>query len=110
MKQIKAILHGECILSQSSLPTDAILEEIKDPFVIIANSEVTGNHHVIDMKPGVEVYKSGTKRFIKNSGPTQVRCVIAERHNAIDLAPGVWEVGIQQEFDYFAMAKKNVAD
>lgn len=110
MNPIKAILHGECILSESSLPADAVREEINESFVIIANSEVTGNHHIVDMKPGVEVFKTSTKRFIKNSVPTQVRCVVAERHTAIDLAPGVWDIGIQQEFDYFAMAKKNVAD
>lgn len=107
----KGILHGECIIFQSEIPSDAISENHKNNVVIVAPSEVTGNHHVIDRpETGVEFFKSGNRRFMKNSVPTNVRCVIAERHSAIEIPPGNWEIGIQQEFDYFAMRKQNVAD
>jgi hypothetical protein len=106
-----AVLHGECIIYKSTIPTDAVVENHDNKsFTIVAESEVTGNHHVIDIKPGVQFLNSGTRRFMKNSVPTDIRCVIAERHSNITIPAGEWEVGIQQEFDYFAMAKKNVAD
>jgi hypothetical protein len=112
MKQkAKGIIHGECIIFQSTIPSDAVIEKHKAGPVIIAPSEVTGNHHVIDKpKSGVDFYKKGDKRFIRNSVPTNVRCVIAERHTAIEIPPGDWEIGIQNEFDYLTMQKQKVAD
>jgi hypothetical protein len=109
-KATPAILHGECMIFASQLPSGAVKEKLKSGPVIIANSEVTGNHHVIDAPAGVDFYKDGERRFVVASKPTQVRCVIADRHSAIDLQPGVWEIGIAQEYDYFAQAKRNVAD
>jgi hypothetical protein len=35
---------------------------------------------------------------------------MAERHTTIDIAPGTYTIGIQQEYDYIAFAKRNVAD
>jgi len=110
-KPSQAVLHGECILfSVSRLPKGAVKEEINGNYVIIANSEVTGNHHVVDLAPGVEFYKKGEKRFIKNKVPTTVRCVVADRHSDISLTPGVWEVDYQKEYDYFTEALRNVRD
>lgn len=107
-----AVFHGECFIFESKLPKDVVEEQHTTPSVIIAESEVTGNHHVIDRKPGVKFFKSadGKSRFMQNDEPTQVRCVIAERHTAIDLAPGVWEFGIAEEYDYKAESKRKVAD
>jgi len=77
---------------------------------IIADSETTGNHHVVDCPAGVEFFQDGDKTYMKNSQPTQVRCVIAERHNPITLEPGAYEFGIQQEYDHLAQHLRNVAD
>jgi hypothetical protein len=106
----KAILHGECIIFESKIPEDAVLEKQDKSFVIIANSEVTGNHHVIDRPPTVQFFTKDQKRYMRNSKPTTVRCVIAERHTAIPIPAGDWEIGIQQEFDYIAQVKRNVQD
>ena len=109
MKQkTKAILHGECIIFESKIPEDAVLEKQDSSFVIIANSEVTGNHHVIDRPSTVQFFMKDKKRYMRNSKPTTVRCVIAERHTAIPIPAGDWEIGIQQEFDYIAQVKRNV--
>ena len=113
-KKSKGILHGECIVFESKIPANAELEVQKPgaQFVIVANSEVTGNHHVIDLKPrnGVQFFKAGAKRYMRNTVPTDIRCVIADRHTNITIPPGEHEIGIQQEFDYFTMAKQNVQD
>jgi hypothetical protein len=110
----KGVLHGECIVFESKIPKDAVLEKAKEgaTFMIVAESEVTGNHHVIDLKPGnaVQFFRAGNKRFMRNTVPTEIRCVVAERHTAITLPPGEHEIGIQQEFDYFTQAKRNVQD
>ena len=62
--QKKAYVHGECFFVESSLTSDCVSENpqkitVNDNgsnYVIVADSEVTGNHHVVDMKEGVEFF------------------------------------------------------
>ena len=109
-----AILHGECGILAAKIPADATAIQPKDNVLILADSETTGNHHVLDVIPGVEVLEYGSenqkKRFIRNSVPAQVRCVHADRHDTLEIPAGEWELTIAQEFDYFAMSKRNVRD
>lgn len=105
------ILHGEAMLFPASLPAEA--EEItptNDSFHIIADSETTGNHHVIDMVPKTKIFKFGNRMFVKNENETRVRCVHPNRHNAITLEPNVWEIGRQQEYDHYAQNLRAVRD
>jgi len=105
------ILHGEAMLFPSKLPADAVeIKPTNDQFHIIADSETTGNHHVVDMVKGTKVYRSGNRTFIANTKPTQVRCVHANRHSAIAMPPSIYEVGIQQEYDHFAQNLRSVQD
>ena len=110
-KQNEVILHGEAMLFLAELPSDAVeIKPTNAQYHIIADSETTGNHHVIDMVPGTRVFQSGSRTFVKNTKKTQVRCVHANRHNAITLNPGIREVSIQQEFDHFAQNLRQVRD
>lgn len=105
------ILHGEAMLFPSELPADAVEIKPSNPqYHIIADSETTGNHHVIDMEPGVSIFKQGDRTFIKNEKKTRVRCVHPNRHDAIELDPGVFECDYQQEYDHFAQNLRNVRD
>jgi hypothetical protein len=108
----EVILHGECAIKTGAvIPDSAKRRVIKEKAVIIADSETTGNHHVIDMKPGVEFFDTEDGRsFMQNSVPTDVRCVVADRHDSITLEPGTYEIGMQQEYDYFEQALRNVRD
>lgn len=109
--QIEVILHGEAMIFQADVPADA--QEIQASnvsFHIIADSETTGNHHVVDAKSGVRFFKKGNTMYMKNTEPTQVRCVHANRHSAITIAPGTYEFGTQQEYDHFAQNLRNVRD
>jgi hypothetical protein len=108
----EVILHGECaIKTNAKVPANAKLRKIKGNQVIIADSETTGNHHVVDVIKGVEFFdtKEGVS-YMKNSVPTKVRCVMADRHDEITLEAGTYEFGIQQEYDYFEQALRNVRD
>jgi hypothetical protein len=114
--RIPGFLHGECLVTRiDSIPSDAVSEpvDLSKGFVIIADSETTGNHHVLDCPPaaGVEFFKTPTgKRYVKVDNTTQVRCVVADRHTAIPMTPGTYEIGFQQEYDYFEQAARNVRD
>jgi hypothetical protein len=105
------ILHGEAMLFPSSLPSDAVeIKPTNNKFHIIADSETTGNHHVIDMVPQTKIYQSGNRLFVKNTKKTKVRCVHENRHDSITLEPNVWEVDRQQEYDHFEQNLRAVRD
>jgi hypothetical protein len=113
MKNNECILHGECIVTPGKIPNDAVLKSpnTTQGYMIVADSEVTGNHHVVDLFEGVQFFESpGGKLFMKNSIPTQIRCVKADRHTSIEIAPGSYEFSFQQEYDYFSEALRNVRD
>lgn len=109
----KAYLHGECIIFQTSIPADASTENLPEKdFVIIADSETTGNHHVIDLpKQGkITFFNKDNKRFFKNEVSVSAKCVIDKRHHTVQIPPGEWGVIPQQEFDYLTMEKRAVQD
>jgi hypothetical protein len=106
------ILHGEAMLFPAELPADCVEVQHNNanPY-IIADSETTGNHHVVDMPAGTKVFKSKDDRiFIVNTTETRVRCVHADRHSPITMEPGTWEVGIQQEYDHLEQHMRQVRD
>lgn len=111
-KSNNVILHGEAMIFNSKLPKGATkIKTTNNQYHIIADSETTGNHHVVDINENVEFYmdENGTM-FMVNEEPTQVRCVLADRHSAIPLSPGCWEFGIQQEYDHFEQNLRAVKD
>lgn len=111
MNMNKVILHGEAMIFASNLPKDAVeIASSHKDMHIIADSETTGNHHVIDVKPKTRFYRSGETIFMVNEEPTQVRCVLEKRHDAIPIETGTWEFGIQKEYDHFAQNLRNVRD
>jgi hypothetical protein len=106
------VLHGEAMVFQSKIPKNVKrIDPSNNDHHIIADSETTGNHHVIDCIDGVELFQSddGTT-YMKNTKPTKVRCVMADRHTAYEFSPGTWEFGIQKEYDHFAQNLINVRD
>jgi hypothetical protein len=112
MNSNEVILHGEATVFPSSIPSAAKKKRVKrGAFVIVANSETTGNHHVVDTPEGVNFYEtdSGTL-FMESKVDTQIRCVHENRHDAITIPPGTYEFGTQQEYDPFAARMQQVRD
>lgn len=105
-----AILHGECALLGASIPAEAMIEKVKGAFIIVAPSETTGNHHVIDMVEGVQFFTHDKQRYMRNTKPTNIRCLMEHRHDTVTVPPGEWFVGVAQEYDYFEQARRNVRD
>lgn len=109
---IPLVLHGEAMCFKSKLPSSAKkIKPSNDSFHIIAPSETTGNHHVVDFHEGVEFFMDadGTM-FMVNEKETNIRCVLEHRHGTIPLEPGCWEFGTQQEYDYLNKHLQKVRD
>lgn len=112
MKNNEVILHGECMVFASKLPENVKKrKKNKDGYVIVADSETTGNHHVVDEIDGVDFYEnSNGVIFMQSSVDTTIRCLHKERHDEIVLSPGTYEFGTQQEYDPFASRMQKVRD
>lgn len=111
--KVPGFSHGECLVFGTSIPEGAVevpASELKDGRVIIALSEVTGNHHYIDLHPGVQVFRKDGKTFFRNTSDMEVKCVLTQRHHALVVPPGEWGLSTAQEYDYVTEAKRNVAD
>lgn len=108
----KVILHGEAmIFGAASIPKDAKpLPPSNTAFHIIADSETTGNHHVVDADEGVFFFVKDSTVYMKNTVETRVRCLHADRHSTTTIAPGLWEFGIQQEYDHVSEALRKARD
>lgn len=105
-------VHGEAFVFPSKLPTGAKKKNIgNESFVIIAESETTGNNHVVDVMEGVDFYEDekGTL-FMESRVDTNIRCVHENRHDAITIPAGTYEFGSQQEYDPFAERMRRVTD
>ncbi len=111
MEKNKVILHGECMVFPSEIPATATPLLVAKDYLVVADSETTGNYHVVDALEGVNFFRNETgTTFMKNSKPTRIRCVMENRHDAITLEPGAWEFGLQQEYDYFTDSHRVVRD
>lgn len=108
----KLIMHGECICRQiGKLPSNLKPVKAKNGFVIIAQSEVTGNHHQVAVKEReVEFYERGGVLYAKVLNPTTVECVLKERHDIVELPTGFWEFQKAVEYDPLEQELRSVAD
>ncbi len=108
---MKTHLHGESQLNKiEELPAGVKEVKTNGEYHIIAESEISGNHHVIDLNEDVKFYEKDGIFYMKNDTETQVRCIVKERHDAITLEPGVWEIDFQQEYDYLKKEIRRVSD
>ena len=104
--------HGEvAIMDKALMPKSAKKLVAKDSRYILANSETTGNHHVLVAKDGVDVYEApdGTL-FVHVEEEAEVKCVLEERHDTQVLPAGDYIVRRKVEYDHLLHTKKVVAD
>lgn len=73
---------------------------------VLAEGEATGHAHVVEADDATLV-KEGD-RILLHLGSEGT--VVHEEHKPITLAPGVYEIGRVQEYDYFSKMSRPVAD
>lgn len=73
---------------------------------MLAEGEVTGHFHGIEEDES-ELIQIGEKILLKLAKAATLR---HQEHKPITLEPGLWEVGIVQEYDYFSKMVKKVVD
>lgn len=100
---MKHASHGEINFYKTDLVISQNLKKINaiNKMYIVAESEVTGNHHYVEEKEDVTLYIDNNGIiWIENKVTANVRCVIESRHSTVELEPGIWIVEPSLEYDY----------
>lgn len=108
---MKTYFHGECVIRKTDkIPYGAKKVSPVNGSYKIADSEVTGNYHLLEAHEGVEVYEKDGVLYAKASSETKAYCVDESRHDTITLEPSIWEIEPAKEYDYLTQEKRNVKD
>ena len=113
---MKTWLHGEVVIKQvkKSVPKESKQIKAKNGRYKIADSESTGNFHLLEAKEGVVMYEKDGTLYCKNEVPVNVFCVDTKRHDTIELPKckpnEVYEITPAKEYDYISQEVRNVAD
>ena len=104
-------LHGEVVIfSGAKLPEGAKKVAPKKNCYILANSETTGNHHILVADEGVDVYEKDGVLFVHVEEEAQVKCVLEDRHDTQTLPAGDYIVRRKVEFDHLTQTPRLVQD
>lgn len=107
----KVYFHGELtILSGAKIPHEAKKVETKKKFHILAESETSGNHHILVCEEGVDLYEKDGTLYVHVEDEARVECVLKERHDTQVLPAGDYEVGRAFEYDHLAKTRRVVTD
>lgn len=108
---MRTLTHGEVILMKvKKLPEGLKKVKAKKGSYLLADSETSGNFHLLEEKAGVELYEKDGVLYCKNEVPVDVFCAHKDRHDNITLEPGVWEIDLAQEYDHLNDMTRKVAD
>lgn len=111
LKEIKMYRHGDIILKPvSKIPEGGKRSEHKE--LTIALGEATGHHHTlyepeVRKNPSIELVELDDGRFLIVREAVELR---HQEHSCLQIAPGMYEIGEEQEYDYFEETFKKVID
>lgn len=112
INQNEVIVHGEayvtpiCQLPKTAKP----IKHTNNQYHIVADSEQSGNHHVVDIQEDTQFFESEGKLYMNSKSPTSIRCLHENRHDTIEIPAGTYEFGTQQEYNPFEARLQNVRD
>ena len=104
--------HGElCIFEMNDVMPKGVKKlSPQNKHYILANSETTGNHHVLEAQDGLEVYEKDGVFYLVAETEANVSCAMKERHDTETLKPGKYFIKPALEFDHLTQTRRNVAD
>ena len=102
MKEV-ILAQGDVYLLKVSIPATAKLVTTTN---VIAKGEATGHAHTAE--GDVEIYERNGTMYLRvgSTGGT----IQHQEHELVTLTPGDYEIGIVQEYDYFAEEARRVQD
>ena len=96
------------LLPVKSFPKDS--KQIKDQRgVVLAEGEITGHYHGIEDEGVALMEAPSGARFVVNSGK-KAATLRHQEHKPISVPPGIFQIGIVREKDWFQDMVRNVVD
>jgi hypothetical protein len=108
--KVTQLQQGDVLLSLvSELPTST--KPIKDKRgVVLAEGEHSGHYHAFADSGGLELLESPNKvRFVRNNSKTSA-ILTHQEHKPVNVPPGIWQIGIVREKDWFSEMVRPVID
>ncbi len=104
---MEQIQQGDvCLERVNKVPVGAKkLKRAHQKGTILAEGEATGHHHAIADE--CELYELNGVLYLENEHPVKLS---HEEHHTQTIEPGIWQIGIVKEYDYFEEVTRNVAD
>jgi len=108
-------LHGEVLIKKLSgkLPEGQIIKA-KNGSYKVADSETTGNHHLLEDFQGLQVIEKDGMFYVRTDKELTVKCVDIKRHDTIKLEPckkdEFYVFDKQQEVDHLTDEIRAVQD
>lgn len=107
MGKMKPIRQGDVILIPCNEKPEG---ETQHEELTLAYGEATGHHHTLyNLHPGAMIreWKKNNKRYFEVNKHYSLR---HQEHKEIVVPPGVYEIGIEREYDPFENVLKRVVD
>ena len=106
---MKNLRHGDIAFIKEEIDTTGMKKISKKNSCVLAEGEATNHFHTITAVKGTcDVYQdSNGMMVVKVNG----RALLTHpEHKTLEFTTGTWKVDREQEFDYFAKAKRQVID
>lgn len=111
------LMHGDVLLKPITALPDNVApvakrlasgSPIERPDLILAEGEHTGHaHRIVCDDNAAELYEKDGVLYLKVNEQVEVS---HEEHCTKPIAPGMYEVGFQREFDYLTQMERRVID
>lgn len=84
----EVFLHGEVLIKKQKgrMPQGNIIKPVNGAYKV-ADSETTGNHHLLEDIPGLQVIEKDGMFYVRPDRTLTVKCVDEKRHDIIKLDP-----------------------
>lgn len=84
----KIWMHGEVLIKKQTghMPVGQVIKPMNGSY-IVADSETTGNHHLLEDIPGLKVIEKDGMFYVRTDKSLTVKCVDTKRHDTITLEP-----------------------
>lgn len=107
-KQIKQLQQGDVIVRRVTLDISKAKKVSPDKRgVVLAEGEATGHYHGIENIEDAELYRIGEQMILSVKNPVDLK---HQEHGTVTIEPGIWEIGIVREYDYFKQMERKVID
>jgi hypothetical protein len=74
---------------------------------MLAEGETTGHAHTIEDIKYSSLFLMGTVKYLEVKEPVEIK---HEEHKSFVIEPGIYEIGIVQEYDHFLEEARKVRD